>query len=292
MTHPSGTTDTDGHPEVAEISALTEGALPPERSADVRGHLGHCVLCADVRASLDEIRGLLGTLPGPPQMPADIAGRIDAALAAEALLDAAPAPSAVSRETATTPVSRETSPAADRPSGHPSAAGGPGRPRGRRRRWTRVTRGLLVTASVAAVLGLGGLLSHSLTAGSGSSSDSGAADSSAAKSDPALESLVHQLLATAGATQHIQGEGQGVQNGGPSMKAMESLPSCVAKGIGRTGTPLAFDHGTYEGTDSYLVLLPNPENETRVDAYVVDASCVTAGTSQPGTVLSKDTYAR
>jgi hypothetical protein len=79
---------TDPHPEVAEISDLIEGLLPPGRGADVREHIAGCALCTDVLGSLEEIRGLLGTLPGPQRMPADIAGRIDAALAAEALLDA------------------------------------------------------------------------------------------------------------------------------------------------------------------------------------------------------------
>ncbi|NEC16498.1 hypothetical protein G3I34_30370 [Streptomyces sp. SID8014] len=75
-----------GHPDVAEISDLAEGLLAPPRSGEVRSHLDACALCADVRSSLEEIRGLLGTLPGPIRMPADVAGRIDAALAAEALL--------------------------------------------------------------------------------------------------------------------------------------------------------------------------------------------------------------
>ncbi|MZD09544.1 hypothetical protein GTW43_31365 [Streptomyces sp. SID5785] len=83
----TSTTDTSEHPEVSEISDLTEGLLPPARTAEIRQHLIGCPLCADVHASLEEIRGLLGTLPGPPRMPEDIAGRIDAALAAEALLD-------------------------------------------------------------------------------------------------------------------------------------------------------------------------------------------------------------
>lgn len=93
--------DTAQHPDVSEISDLTEGLLSPGRSAAVRRHLDGCALCADVRSSLEEIRGLLGTLPGPPRMPAEIAGRIDAALAAEALLDATvpEASRTVSRET-------------------------------------------------------------------------------------------------------------------------------------------------------------------------------------------------
>lgn len=84
----TSTTDTAGHPDVAEISDLTEGLLPPDRTAGVQRHLDECELCADVRASLEEIRGLLGTLPGSQRMPDDVASRIDAALAAEALLQA------------------------------------------------------------------------------------------------------------------------------------------------------------------------------------------------------------
>ncbi|MFE4645751.1 anti-sigma factor family protein, partial [Streptomyces sp. NPDC056730] len=84
----TSTTDTAQHPDVSEISDLAEGLLSPSRSAAVRSHLDGCALCADVHDSLEEIRGLLGTLPGPPRMPADVAERIDAALAAEALLDA------------------------------------------------------------------------------------------------------------------------------------------------------------------------------------------------------------
>ncbi|MFE3765236.1 hypothetical protein ACFXPI_26140 [Streptomyces sp. NPDC059104] len=88
MTPTTGTAGTIRHPEVSEISDLAEGLLSPSRTAEVRRHLVDCSLCADVRASLDEIRSLLGTLPGPPRMPSAVAGRIDAALAAEALLDA------------------------------------------------------------------------------------------------------------------------------------------------------------------------------------------------------------
>jgi len=195
-------TGTDEHPEVAEISALAEGILPPDRSADVRGHLDDCVLCADVRASLDEIRNLLGTLPGPPRMPADIAGRIDAALAAEALLDSTPRDSArlaVSRETTAelvpAHVSRETTAPLDRPVGRAPAATGPGRARPRRH-WRK---GLLIATPVAAVLVLGGVLTSSLSP-SGNSSNSNSttkrtADAGVKAKNDDLEASVYSLLA-------------------------------------------------------------------------------------------------
>lgn len=59
----TSTADTEQHPDVSEISDLTDGLLSPSRTAEVREHLDSCALCADVHASLEEIRGLLGTLP-------------------------------------------------------------------------------------------------------------------------------------------------------------------------------------------------------------------------------------
>ncbi len=102
-------------------------------------------------------------MPGPVRMPDDVAGRIDAALAAEALLNT-PVPvgaaGAVSGETEGAHVSRETSPATerltDRPTGHARAATGPGR-RDRARRGRRRTI-VLGTVFTAAALGLGSLL--------------------------------------------------------------------------------------------------------------------------------------
>jgi hypothetical protein len=79
-------TGTGGHPDVTEISDLTEGLLSTARAAEVRRHLDTCGPCADVLASLEEIRGLLGSVPEAVPMPDDVAQRIDAALTAEALL--------------------------------------------------------------------------------------------------------------------------------------------------------------------------------------------------------------
>ncbi|MFD3522770.1 anti-sigma factor family protein [Streptomyces sp. NPDC058653] len=180
MTTTTGMTE---HPDVSEISDLTEGLLSPARSVEVREHLDGCSLCADVYASLEEIRGLLGSLPGPPCMPADVAARIDGALAAEALLNAtAPDPSGTD---ATADVSRETSrttdapeaaaseaepasepdpalvpsavtpgavapdaPRADRPAGHSRAARGPGRARQLRRRRGAILGAVFGTAAI------------------------------------------------------------------------------------------------------------------------------------------------
>ncbi|MYU54835.1 MULTISPECIES: hypothetical protein [Streptomyces] len=308
----TSTTDTGEHPEVSEISDLTDGLLSPSRAAALRHHLAACALCEDVYASLEEIRGLLGTLPGPTRMPADVAGRIDAALAAEVLLDST-LPSnetLVSRETATVsaPVSRETesgspivSAAPGRPSGRPRGASGPGRQtsggrRTRLRRWPRV---LLGTAAAAAVLGVGGILIQNAT-GDGSQGGSPvrhapaaekSAGGSAGLTSATLGAHVHDLLASKGSRKSPD-IGTRSSPETPLRGSADTVPSCVRQGIGRTETPLAASHSVYGGEDAYLVVLPHPSDPSRVSAYVVASSCVSAAPPVPGKILLTHSYQR
>ncbi|MEU8826123.1 hypothetical protein [Streptomyces sp. NPDC048636] len=315
----TSSTDTDEHPDVAEISALTEGLLSPSRTVDVRTHLAGCALCADVRSSLDEIRSLLGTLPGPVQMPADVAGRIDAALAAEALLDAtAPETSEsrtdVSRETPETSpqrVSRETtddteraadapkpSVPADRPAGRPRGATGPGRDSsrpgirsGRARRWPRV---LLGSACAAAVIGLGTFFVQEAT--SGGDADAPSAKRNATEhqdtvSAGTLKDRVHAML-----TDRKTATSPGVTSKGtpdvPLRAEDPKVPPCVQKGIDRPEPALAAQQDTYDGKAAYIVVLPHPSDSKRVDAFVIDASCVSSSPSSAGKLLETRTYPR
>lgn len=305
MTSAPSTSDPYGtgeHPEVGELSAYAEGLLSPQQSAAVRRHLAECELCTEVHTSLDEIRDTLGTLPGPPRMPADVAGRIDAALAAEALLDstrpAEASTASVSRETdgqeqATTPapVSRETGavrPTLSEPSGRPPGRGrgttGPGgralgRPRRRR-------LGLLVGAAAVAALGLGGFALQSMT---------GAPEHHESRSEAAFRDRVQALVADAPSPKAATPPtSAGHQGNSPMHGGATTVPSCVRDGISRTETPLAVDDDVpYRGGSRYLVVLPHAGGDDgRVDAYVVDASCVTKDASGPGDVLLQRTYAR
>ena len=301
------TTGMDPHPEVSEISDFSEGLLPPDRSAAVRVHLDDCGLCRDVLHSLEEIRGLLGTLPGPPRMPADIAGRIDAALAAEALLDAtlpsvsrgtSPASSERSHD-----VPRETSTA---PGGHPGGPTGPGRggragarPAGSRRR-----RGFLAVAMAVGTALLGGVI-YTAASGSGGGSNSAGLDSArkqgtTAGSADTVRNQVRELLAqpkaSVGATEHPGATDRGNtpmlhQNttGATGQTSPAAIPSCVLKATHRSQAPLAADRELFRGTESYLVVLPHPHDTSRVDAFVVNASCTP---SSPGAVLFQGTYPR
>jgi anti-sigma factor RsiW len=310
----TSTTDRAGHPDVTEISDFTEGLLPPSRAADVRRHLEACALCADVHASLEEIRGLLGTLPGAPRMPDDVTGRIDAALAAEALLNATapPAPDVAEATGAAadragadeplaasddrTPVSRETS-VSDRPSGRArTATTGPGRKD--RKRLGRRKAAVLGTVLGAAALGLGSVLVTSLTGGGGPATDTGGHQASAADtfSQGTLKQQVADLLAkdTGGGSRTPRRFGMESENGsgGPRIYKQPTVPDCVQQGIGREDAALATQQGTYRGTAAMLVILPDTHDSTRVTAYIVDATCVKNPSTATAEVLLENSYAR
>ncbi|MEU5975699.1 zf-HC2 domain-containing protein [Streptomyces sp. NPDC047315] len=323
----TSTADMTQHPDVSEISDLTEGLLSPSQSADLREHLDGCELCADVQASLEEIRSLLGTLPGAARMPADVAGRIDAALAAEALLDSsAPEHGAhgsahanVSRETApptTTPdasdAPRPTGPAhgatkgADRPSGHARGATGPGRsPQLRRKR-----RAVLCAVAGVAVAGVSVLVLQTYQAmedppKSAEVHVTSSVDGSKEFSASALKGQVQELISTSsgplspngnqGNTLRTEGEPGTRAPGteiGSGTEAGASVPPCVQLGTGRTDPPLASEQGRYEGATAYLLVLPHLGDLQQVEAFVIDASCTSDSSSTSGKVLLNRTYPR
>ncbi|MFB6771183.1 MULTISPECIES: anti-sigma factor family protein [unclassified Streptomyces] len=302
----SSTTDRAGHPDVAEISDLAEGLLPTTRTTDIRRHLEGCDLCADVYASLEEIQELLGALPEPERMPDDVAERIDAALAAEAALDATPGENTSSDDSAR--VSRETSAplsasaAADRPAGHarPSSTG-PGRKD--RRRGGRRRIAVLGAVAAAAAIGLGSVVVSSLTGGSPSDDTAHGQQSAPADtlSEGKLQDKVTGLLAGGQAnesgprtprtfgTESENGNETGAEN---HVFKQPTIPECVEKGIGRDDAVIATEKGVYQGKDVLLVVLPDVSNDSRVTAYIVDSSCVRNPAVSKAEILLKHSYAR
>lgn len=326
----TSTTDTAGHPDVTEISDFTEGLLPPSRTADVRRHLDECELCADVHASLEEIRGLLGTLPGPPRMPADVAGRIDAALAAEALLNAsAPEPTTEDRDaagepvatphltseahsgTSGAPVSRETSTAPDRPAGRARVSStGPGRKnhndrtdrrdgRDRRRAGRRRAAVLGAVLSVA-VLGLGSVLWTSLTGSEpGTTAQERQTTAADTFSEGRLKTQVADLLAEQqGSRKGSRSPDRHVEttpgSGQPRVfqQPTVEVPPCVQQGIGHEGEALATEEGIYKGTDALLVVLADASDPARVTVFIVESTCVKEPAAGTAKVLLKQSYPR
>ncbi|MGW1539472.1 hypothetical protein ACWCPM_04165 [Streptomyces sp. NPDC002309] len=299
----TSTTGTAGHPDVSEISDLTEGLLPPSRKAEVQRHLDECELCADVYASLEEIRGLLGTLPGPAPMPADVAERIDAALATETLLNAttpgtvsAAPPAKMTLGSDDAHVSRETSPPAARPAGHArTSTTGPGRKErkpGSRRRVAILSAVLSVGA-----LGLASLLVSSMESDPGDTTEGRHTTAADTLTEEKLEQRVVDLLAKSEAgivsgTPRDQGVESAPDTRGPRTltKPAVPVPECVQNGIGRDDEALATEPGTYKGTTALLVLMPDTSNPAQVTAYVVDATCVKEFPSGSAEVLLKQSY--
>ncbi|MFE2300199.1 hypothetical protein ACFXAW_18600 [Streptomyces sp. NPDC059445] len=309
----TSTTDKAGHPDVAEISDLTEGLLSPSRTEDVRRHLDECELCAEVYDSLEEIRGLLGNLPGPSRMPDDVAGRIDAALAAEALLSSTAPDETADADADAAHVSRETSPAspppppspAGSPSGRPRGATGPGR--SHRARHGRRRTVLLTAAFAAAALGLGAILVQSLDSdGSGKTAQTAtqnASGSPTAFSEGTLKGEVSDLLTkkkTSGdgspSAKPWSAESQdaGTDSGGVKtlITPTPAVPECVQQGTGDPGVLLAAKAGSFQGKNVYLLVVSDAADKTKVTAYLVDAACEKQSAPSPGKLLLTRSYGR
>ncbi|MFC8947916.1 anti-sigma factor family protein [Streptomyces rochei] len=288
----SSTTDVTGHPDVAEISDLAEGLLPPSRTTGLRRHLESCEQCAEVYASLEEIQGLLGTLPGPSRMPDDVVARIDAALAAEA------PPIVPGDDNDGAHVSRETPPPADRPTGsaRPSTTG-PGRKE--RRRGGRRRVAVLGAVAAAATLGLGSVIVSSLTAGD--PADDTAHGQQTALADTFSEAKLKEQVAG------LVSDDPSTRNGPrtPRSFGMESetgtenhvftqptVPECVQRGIGRDDAAIATKEGVYKGKEALLVVVPDATNDSRVTAYIVESACVDQPAVGKAKVLLKQSYTR
>ncbi|MEU1484890.1 hypothetical protein [Streptomyces sp. NPDC005752] len=306
----TSTADSAQHPDVSEISDLTEGLLPPSREAALRHHIDTCADCGDIRASLEEVRSLLGeVLPRSEHMPDDVCARIDAALASEAT-SAATKPTAeirVSRETHDLPAAGTSVP---RPAGRPRGATGPGRSPSLRRRRTMI----LGTAFGAAAVGVSIFLLQSLQPSqdsAGSTADRGVSAAEKSEEDLSkgtLEGRVHSLLSEASAsatpgyepdkpsldTKSSPGD---VSPGGASPRTplrapIVEVPPCIEQGIGRNVPALAMEEGQYEGVAAFLVVLPHATDSSLVQAYVVDATCVDSAPETKGQLLSTHSYTR
>ncbi|WP_069171613.1 hypothetical protein [Streptomyces griseus] len=300
----TSTADTVQHPDVSEISDLTEGLLPPSRAEALRRHIGACAPCGEVRASLEEIRSLLGTVPSEEPMPADVADRITTALAAEALPTPAGTSEHVSRET------RDQSPdgtAPERPQGHPRGATGPGRRSGRRRRRALV----LGTALGAAVVGMSVFMLQTVQRSgdsAGTQADHGLSAASDEKrrefAEGTLERDVHTLLSDTDRSakqdepsMDTQASPRNLSPGAssphtPLLAPAVEVPPCIQQGTGRDAPALAVEEGRYEGTAAFLVVLPHATDPSRVQAYVVDAACTDSGAADKGSLLLTHTYTR
>jgi hypothetical protein len=206
-----------GHADAQQLAAFREGLLPARKAAKIATHLSSCPRCAEVDAQLAAVTTILAHTPAPP-MPASLAARLDAALAAEIArppvaapppdaaaspAGAAPPADAASQPAATSPPGAASPPGADSPVGAASPAGtpapggrsghgaGPASGRdaaGRRARpsrspWRLTPRLAAAAAAVVLVAGGGYAIARVALAGN-SSEQTSSAGSSASRSAP------------------------------------------------------------------------------------------------------------
>ncbi|WP_406284510.1 anti-sigma factor family protein [Embleya sp. NBC_00896] len=282
------------HIDVEVLSDLVEGLLAPEREAELAAHLAECDECRDTRDSLAEIRELLGDLPVEP-MPADVAARIDGALALAALPPPRPA--------------EAPSPTPARPTDPPRSAEHTEHTvvsldaaRKRRRRGPL----LLAAAAVAAVT-----LGITVIVGSdGDSRHSGGSSSDAKANAPAAAPAPSAASRPSGSGEKPNSDTKEQTPKPPSAvdfrvytddglpeqvsrllsrstpAPKQSLPACVAAAVGPgADKPLATDTGIYRNTRVWVVVLDG-KADTRVRVTIVDASCGAPASTRPSTPRS------
>lgn len=295
----------DAHPSVEELADLAEGLVEPAEAArTLHRHLNGCAECRETADALAEVQALLGAVE-PEPVPADVAARLDAALAEAALTETARteatggadrpqesprrSPADARRTDApATPVRAVPAPSA--PPSRPGSSSGPGRPRLRRRRFAV----LLGAAAALAAFGLGGalLLDHSEGSGTSAASAGLPEDQSArtphlagpgtAYREDQLAAQVQQLLARSGAEPGLRAtgparsgaapaEGARPELSGPDSPAAPASPAaCQAPA---PGTPLATDRGSYQGSPVEVLVYPAPGRAGYVDVYLRSPDC-------------------
>ncbi|MBV9096477.1 MAG: hypothetical protein JO079_00340 [Frankiaceae bacterium] len=257
------------HLSLDELAELEEGIAA---NADaLRRHVDGCSLCRERAGQLNASRALLSTLPADP-MPADVAARIDAALAAE------PAP--------------------------PPALGGTIVPLHGRRAWMRGPNVAAAAAGVA-VLALGAALvvGHAGSKSNGAAkhaNPTGAAgpNVAAAPRPTGLKQFQtgHDYTATTYRryvtglllnnpppfpTPHpLAGAAPSASPSQPTSFTRDDLRdpanvyACAALLDSRPVTPIAIDYSTYDARPAAILVLPRLSNPTgELDVWVIRTTC-------------------
>jgi hypothetical protein len=259
--------------------------------ADVE-HVAGCAGCAgrldELEAAEVEVAAVLAALP-PPALPADLAQRIDAAVAAEPAL---PPQSAAPGPRGDGDADPDANPdGADRAAGSrtvtpfPSVAGqragrGAGR-RARRRAPLAAAAVLLVAAgAVGGVLVLRGsgrdtTTSASSVGGTGDTATAPRVPTSATGRDyaasGALASALPALLSAPAAAPAAAPKAAAGADPLARLHDPPQLSACLSA-IG-TEAPVALDYASYGGQPALVVVLPGRNAPTKVDVFVVGADC-------------------
>jgi hypothetical protein len=251
------------HLDYDTLADLAEGLLDESLAASADAHLVSCAVCRDRSAEIADVSRLLADAPVPP-MPAELAARIDQALAAEAA--AGPAPASV----------------ADLEN---------------RRRHKRL-RVMSMAAAAVVVVGGGAFVARTLVGGSVSS------DSQTAASKPVQDRTARPngQSGQGGAASKLQGPAEAAfpaaRSGtdytaaklgdqvsaqltknraarAPSatreFAAPQQLSGCVGR-VAQGKSPMLVDVARYEGRPATLIVVPAATAD-RLDVWVVGPAC-------------------
>lgn len=267
------------HPSLDELADLAAG-LPVDSAVDA--HVAGCAECTADLGQLEQVSTALGALP-PAPIPADVAARIDAALAAER--------GALRAPTTVVPLQQP-------------------------RRWT-VPSWAAAAAAAVVLFGGGALLVSNLGDGAAKSTSGGGStvagslnkrevvrstglDYRAATLANQLPALLGQVAADrvgsgsessgAGAPAPVEAPRTATKSFGTTgqtlsgqataaeqlaaLKAPSALASCLVRALGAdVGEPLAVDLAQFNGEPAVLVALPALGRADKVDIYVLEPGC-------------------
>jgi hypothetical protein len=240
------------HLSVDDLSALAEGAQPTAEGASE--HLLDCAACREEVDAIGQLLAAFETLE-PPQLPQDVAIRIDAALAREA-------------------AARASSPNADAAAASASA----GRAASGRRRWRPSLRFGAGLASLAALVG--GLALAINLVSSSNTQTGGAASGAAAKPDAATTSGPMRAQGEANAPNKLAPTSplaiwvkQALSGTRPDV---ELNSPCLADPAFSGEQTLRVVVGTYQGVPATLVVYANGSDAKTVRAVVYAQPCATS----------------
>ncbi|MFA1540225.1 anti-sigma factor family protein [Actinomadura monticuli] len=231
------------------LADLAEGLLEDDEAASVNAHLDTCADCRELSADLADVSRILAEAP-VPSMPAELAERIDTAIAAESMHNA-------------TVVSMEQ--------------------RRGRRHWR------ILSAAAAAVIVVGGGATVGTMALDGVSGDHGSA-STPAQDNPDRASSEHGMAPNAApaGTFTVAGSGTDYRSGTlapqvdrlladtQKLRAASSAPSAQLKGcvsgVTHGLTPTLVDQAKYEGAPATVIAVPG-NSPGKWNIWVVTPDC-------------------
>ncbi|WP_026412391.1 anti-sigma factor family protein [Actinomadura oligospora] len=242
------------HLDYDTLADLAEGLLEDDLAASANAHLDTCAECRDLSADLADVSRILAEAP-LPSMPAELAERIDSALAAESLHTA-------------TVVSLEQ--------------------RRKQRHWR------VLSAAAAAVVVLGGGTAVGTTLVRGGGSHDGSANVSSPVTDPSgpdhalaggpggsapSAAAGGYAIVTTGTDYHAASLGSQIAHsvGEPARQmtvqgaTATSVQQCVAA-VARAVRPLLVDQARYDGAPATIIALPGP-SQGRYDVWIVRPTC-------------------